>query len=100
MSSQSNQLICAYHIGRLSGSFLNRAISVLEVASFHAHISPFFFGAFLLNGGTSEVSSSVHVRSWVGLAARIFVRQFHCTMNVYFVLDRALLGVLYSGRMI
>lgn len=63
MSSQSNQLICAYHIGRLSGSFLNRAISVLEVASFHAQISPFFFfGAFLLNGGPSEVTSSVHVR--------------------------------------
>jgi hypothetical protein len=54
MSSQNNQFICAYHIGILSGSVLTWAISMLEVASFHAQITPFFFGAFPHNGGTSE----------------------------------------------
>lgn len=74
MSSQNNQFICAYHIGRLSGSVLTWAISVLEVASFHALITP-FFGAFPHNGGTSEVSP-IYVRSWAGFGARMFIRKF------------------------
>lgn len=41
MSSQNNQFICAYHIERLLGSVLTWAISVLEVASFHAQITLF-----------------------------------------------------------